>query len=149
MDFYNFHNNKRQVHFERSAKTRNEKYARRKTDAKSINFSKYQFFQNIKGINMKPKYLIEPTGQFSKQKKYKNMLEINKSLLFLLKYCIYTVQTYLQSKIRIQKCSGKSTCTVSGALGNDLKIKFDRLRTVQILTVISRKSLLSISVLID
>ena len=60
----------------------------------------------------------------------RNVLEINKSLLFLLKYCIYTVQTYLQSKIRIQKCTGKSTCTVSGALGNDLKIKFDRLRTV-------------------
>ena len=76
---------------------------------------------------MKPKYLIEPTGQFpwyknmylnystvglhenleeelyvhstnifSKQKKYKNMLEINKSLLFLQKYCMYTIQKCIQ-----------------------------------------------------
>ena len=82
-------------------------------------------------LNMKPKYLIEPTGQFPwhwketldnstvvlhenleeelyvhstyifSNKRNIKVLEINKSLLFLLKYCMYTVQTYLQSKIRI------------------------------------------------
>ena len=40
--FHNFHNNKRQVHLESTAKTRNEKYTRRITDAKSINSSKYE-----------------------------------------------------------------------------------------------------------
>ena len=39
----------------------------------------------------------------------RNVLEIIVVKIVKIKYCMHTVQTYPLSKIRIQKCTGKST----------------------------------------
>ena len=136
MDLCNFH--KRQVHLE---STPNKEWKIYETHNRYENYQyEAKIFRSIS--NMKPKYLIDVQVNFPEfeqqycgfltwirkfmhtvhiflQKKWKNVLENNKSLLFLLKV-LYTQYNISSIRDKNTDCTGKLTCTG--------KWNFDRLK---------------------